>query len=104
MVTGGALGDEVADLVQGPVDADDFHDVGIFPGNLQAASECGGEGGAAHGGDAGDLFSREHRHDAGNDGNRDPGGPTAIDEAEVNFVVEEELRSDEIRAGVDLSL
>ena len=43
------------------------------------------------------------RHDARHDRHRDAGGARALDEAEVVLVVEEELRDQELGAGVDLA-
>jgi hypothetical protein len=61
-----------------------------------------GERGAAHRGEALDLFQREHGHDAGDDRDGDAGAAAFFDETVIDGVVEEELGGDEVGAGVDL--
>ena len=84
MVAGGALGEEVADLGERPVDADGFNDVGIFGGDFETRAEFRRERRAAHRGEALDVLQREHGYNAGHDRNRNAGRAASIDEAIVS--------------------
>ena len=97
------VGEEIADLRESPVDADGLDDVGVFRGDFEAGDELARKRRAAHGGEALDLFQREHGHDAGHDGDGDAGGAAFFHEAVIDGVVEEELGGDEVGAGVDFA-
>src|SRR5215469_1966756 len=49
-----------------------------------------------------DLFAVRDRHDAGDDRHVDARSPRAADESEVRFGIEEQLRYQELRTGIDL--
>ena len=76
----------------------------MITGGFEAFDEFFRERGAAHLRETLDLFQRQDRHDAGDDGGGDATGAAFFDEAEVDGVVEEELGGDEVAAGVDLAL
>ena len=64
MVAGGALGEEVADLGERPVDADRFNDISVFGGDFEAGDELAAASVVPHiVGETLDLFQREHGHD-----------------------------------------
>ena len=104
VVAGGALGEQVADLIQGPVNADDFDDVGIFRGDFKAAEQRGREGGATQRGEALDLLQGKHGHDTRHDWHRDATGMAFLHEAVIRSVVEKKLGRDERRAGIHFAL
>ena len=98
-----SMGQEVADLGERPIDAEGFDDLGLVSGGLDAPDQPVRQRGAAQAGDPCDLFEREHRHDARDDGHADPGCAASIHEAVVGLVVEEQLGGDERCPGVDLA-
>ena len=97
------MGEEIADLGERPVEADDLDDLGVFGGDFKALDQCGRQSGTAHGSEALDLFQRQHGHQAGHDRDVDSGRAALFNEAVVNGVVEKELRGDEGGTGIDFA-
>src|SRR5690606_26101910 len=83
VVARGAALDETGDLIRCPFDADRLDLFGIILGGLQFLKQRGRKPGAAHFGETANLFVGEDRHDSRNDGNRNSGLPTALDECEI---------------------
>ncbi len=104
MIAGGAVLEQVADLCECPVDADDLDDVGVDLGHFEATGERCGQHRAGEGGDAQNLLHREDRHETGNDGNGDAGGAALVHEAVIDRVVEKQLGGHKRSAGVHLAL
>src|SRR5688572_8237095 len=69
---------------------------------IELRAEASRDRRAAHLGETFDLLDVLDRHDARDDRHGDAGGARAIDEVEVDAVVEEELSDQELRAGIDL--
>ena len=65
------MGEEIADLGERPIETDDLDDLGVFGGDFKALDQRGRQSGAAHGGEALDLFQRQHGHQAAGGGGYD---------------------------------
>ena len=97
--------EQVPALLGGPVNTHLGHGLWIAPCTVHSALQPGGEphtlGQVSH---PLQTFSRRHGHDPGDDGYSNSGVLTPLAEVEEVVVIEEELRANIIRSGVDLLL
>ena len=101
---GRAVGQQVGALHRRVGDAELGHRLVARPALMQVGEHVVGDRRAAHARDARELVVGRDRHDAGDDRDLDADRAGALDEVEVERVVEEELGDEEADAGVDLLL
>ncbi len=104
MDAGGAAGEQLGALEGGVGDAEIGDRLLVAAARLQLGLERGRKLGGGELGHPLDAVEREDRHHAGDDRDGDPDRARPLDEVEVEAVVEEHLRDQEGRAGVDLRL
>ena len=103
MVTGDATAEEASDLADRPRDTDLALGFFVFPAGFQLLDERRRDLGLAEAAKPTRLLQRQHGHDAGQNRYGNAGRPSAGDEAEVVFVIQEELRGDEVGTSGDLT-
>ena len=101
---GRALGEQVGALERGVGDAEVGHRSGWSARRPSSRTQVARDRGAAHAREALDLLVVGDRHDPRDDRDVDADVARAGDELPVDRVVEEQLRDQEARAGVDLLL
>ena len=83
VVTRSPVREQIADLGERPLDADQLDDVGVFGGNLQARGQLFWQRGTAQAGETLHLLERKYRHDAGHDRHGDAACMAPVDVAVV---------------------
>src|SRR5262245_33724987 len=104
MNSGSSGAQELGALPRPVLDAEREPGLRIVAGALERLGELRGHGVARQLRDALDLARVRDRHDARHERNADARPARALDEAEVVGVVVEQLRDDDVEAGVDLLL
>src|ERR1700710_2285267 len=95
---------EFLDLAGGDGGRDQFPRLGIVIKAFEFLRQPRRHAGAGAPGEIGSLLEILHRQNAGHDGNGDAAGVHAVEIAEVEIVIEEELGDGACRAGIDLGL
>ena len=103
MIPRRAVGQQSADLIERPVDADHFNHVGVFGGDFESSDELRWEVRAAHFREAAYLLERKHGHDPRHNGHRNPRGAAFLDESIISGVIEKKLSRDKRGAGIDFA-
>src|SRR5579872_302822 len=100
---GGSAGKEIDALERRVGDAEIKNGFRIVTPRVKLSHELRRNARAAHAREAFDLRHVGDRHDAGNDRHVDARPPSSLDEREVLFVVEEELRREKLGARLDFA-